>query len=283
MTDPDLTNVHRVSAFAEGSKGGNPAGVLIAETLPPDEEMRAIAAKVGYSETAFASPSADHWHVRYFAPECEVDFCGHATIALGAVLSEINGPGTFPLHTKAGAISVAGTRDESGALSVTLMSPPTQSRPLAPDLRDATLALFGLGADDLDPEFPPAVANAGANHLVLALRDRGTLAGMSYDLEAGRTLMAANGLTTISLLYFETPRLIHSRNAFAVGGILEDPATGAAAAALAGYLRDIEWPHAGQVDIVQGSDMGMPSKLSVTIPAMQGSPVAVSGTTRWIT
>lgn len=283
MTDPDLTNVHRVSAFAEGSKGGNPAGVFIAETLPPDEEMRAIAAKVGYSETAFASPSADHWHVRYFAPECEVDFCGHATIALGAVLSEINGPGTFPLHTKAGAISVAGTRDESGALSVTLMSPPTQSRPLAPDLRDATLALFGLGADDLDPEFPPAVANAGANHLVLALRDRGTLAGMSYDLEAGRTLMAANGLTTISLLYFETPRLIHSRNAFAVGGILEDPATGAAAAALAGYLRDIEWPHAGQVDIVQGSDMGMPSKLSVTIPAMQGSPVAVSGTTRWIT
>lgn len=283
MTDPDLTNVHRVSAFAEGSKGGNPAGVLIAETLPPDEEMRAIAAKVGYSETAFASPSADHWHVRYFAPECEVDFCGHATIALGAVLSEINGPGTFPLHTKAGAISVAGTRDESGALSVTLMSPPTQSRPLAPDLRDATLALFGLGADDLDPEFPPAVANAGANHLVFALRDRGTLAGMSYDLEAGRTLMAANGLTTISLLYFETPRLIHSRNAFAVGGILEDPATGAAAAALAGYLRDIEWPHAGQVDIVQGSDMGMPSKLSVTIPAMQGSPVAVSGTTRWIT
>jgi PhzF family phenazine biosynthesis protein len=47
--------------------------------------MQRIAADVGYSETVFATPEQDRWRIRYFAPEAEVEFCGHATIALGAV------------------------------------------------------------------------------------------------------------------------------------------------------------------------------------------------------
>jgi len=84
---------------------------------------------------------------------------------------------------------------------------------------------------------------------------------MNYDLDAGREFMNRWGLVTISLIYAESKQLFHARNAFASGGVLEDPATGAAAAALAGYLRDSEWPHDGQIDIVQGEDMGMKSLL----------------------
>ena len=80
-------NLKRIAAFADNAQGGNPAGVLISDELPEDNEMRRIAAEVGYSETAFAMPLGDSWRVRYFSPESEVPFCGHATIALGAALA----------------------------------------------------------------------------------------------------------------------------------------------------------------------------------------------------
>jgi predicted PhzF superfamily epimerase YddE/YHI9 len=103
---------------------------------------------------------------------------------------------------------------------------------------------------------------------------------MKYDLNAGRTLMNHAGLVTILLAYAETPQLFHTRNPFASGGIYEDPATGAATAAFAGYLRDIGWPHGGVIDIVQGEDMGMRSRLRAEIPAAPGSSIRVSGTAR---
>ena len=60
----------------------------------------------------------------------------------------------------------------------------------------------------------------------------------------------------------------------------EDPATGAAAAALAGYLRDLGWPHGGAIDIVQGEDMGMKSLLRAEILPVAGESIRVSGTAR---
>ena len=282
MTDSYMTDVRRIAAFSEAGRGGNPAGVLVGDSLPSDAEMQAIAAAVGYSETAFAAPEGDHWRVRYFAPQSEVDFCGHATIALGAVLTELNGPGRYDLRINAGDISVAGRTDADGRAQVELSSPPTHSGPVDAALLDRALALFDLRENDLDPELPPAIANAGNDHLVLALRDRGRLAEMAYDLETGRQLMEQHGLTTINLIWAETPQRFHARNAFAIGGVAEDPATGAAAAAFAGYLRDLGWPHDGSIDIAQGVDMGMPSRLKVTIPGAPGSPVRVAGASRKI-
>ena len=84
---------------------------------------------------------------------------------------------------------------------------------------------------------------------------------MKYELDAGRYLMNSNGLVTILLAYVETPQRFHTRNPFASGGIYEDPATGAATAAFAGYLRDIDWPHGGIIHVLQGEDMGMRSSL----------------------
>lgn len=79
--------VQRIVAFADGSRSGNPAGVVLCEALPNDDVRQAVAADVGYSATAFAGLGDSGWRLRYFAPEVEVDFCGHATIALGAALA----------------------------------------------------------------------------------------------------------------------------------------------------------------------------------------------------
>ncbi|MCG2632110.1 PhzF family phenazine biosynthesis protein [Bradyrhizobium sp. WYCCWR 13023] len=276
-----MTNVLRISAFSDGIRGGNPAGVWIGDALPDAAKMQAIATEVGFSETAFAAPEGEAWRVRYFSPTMEVPFCGHATIALGAALAHRFGERTFELHLNDATISVSGRRD-GGTIAAALQSPSTRSAPLDASLRDELLSLFGYASSDLDPKLPPAKIHGGADHVLLALRSREALARMAYDFERGRALMAREGLITIALVSVETPRLFHVRNAFAAGGVVEDPATGAAAAAFAGHLRDIGWPHGGAIDIVQGEDMGARSLIRAEIGPAKGSSIRVSGTARFM-
>lgn len=272
-------NITRIAAFCDGDRGGNPAGVAISDKLPAESEMRRIAAEVGFSETAFAATTSSGWRVRYFSPETEVAFCGHATIALGALLALQHGDGVFPLTLNQAAITVEGYR-RGGLLSAALQSPPTHSRPASPDLVSEALALFGFTKELLDPRIPPALIYGGVEHLVLALKTREGLAAMRYDLATGREMMHRERLTTIALIFAENERLFHARNPFASGGVYEDPATGAAAAALAGYLRDIAWPHGGQIEVIQGEDMGMRSILRAEITSTPGASIRVSGTAR---
>ena len=274
--------LQKIAAFSDGVQGGNPAGVWIGDTLPAPAEMQRIAAELGFSETAFAAPEGDgRWRVRYYAPEAEVPFCGHATIALGAALARQQGDGVFALSLSQAQITVEG-RVHANLVQAALQSPPTRSAPAPAALLADALALFGYTAQDLDPRIPPALAHGGADHLVLALRSRAALSAMRYDLDAGRRLMQGAGLVTIVLVVAESDQLLHTRNAFASGGVLEDPATGAATAALAGYLRDLGWPHGGVIDVVQGEDMGMRSRLRAEIRPEPGSSIRVSGTARWM-
>lgn len=243
--------------------------------------MQKVAADVGYSESVFAAPVGDAWRVRYFAPEVEVDFCGHATIALGAALANHKGPGMFTLDINRARITVEGHLSETD-WGASFQSPPTRSGPGAPAILEEALDLFGLTPADLDPRIPPAVAHGGGDHLILALKDRKTLRAMRYDFETGRALAEREEFITFNLVYAENPQLFHARNPFPLGGVTEDPATGAAAAALAGYLRDLGWPHGGTITIHQGEDMGVPSRLVAEITSERGASVRVSGSARTI-
>jgi PhzF family phenazine biosynthesis protein len=224
-------------------------------------------------------PQGDAWRVRYFSPESEVPFCGHATIALGAALALTHGNGVYRLHLNSADITVMGECDGE-QISAALQSPPTHSEPMSAELLAEVLELFGYTEDDLDTGIPPARVHGGANHLALCLNSRAALAAMQYELNAGRELMNRENLITILFAYAETPRRFHTRNPFASGGVYEDPATGAATAAFAGYLRDLDWPHEGAIEVVQGEDMGMPSRLRAEIPPEPGSSVRVAGTAR---
>ena len=275
----DLMDVQRIAAFSDGDAGGNPASVVISDELPPAADMQRIAAEVGFSETAFAAPIADGWRVRYFSPESEVPFCGHATIALGAALALRFGNGVYTLTLNEARITVEG-RANGGRIEAALQSPPTRSVPAQEWLVDEALQLFGYAEGDLDPRIRPAIIHGGADHLLLPLARRESLTAMRYDLALGRILMNRDGIVTIMLAWSETPQRFHTRNAFASGGVYEDPATGAATAALAGYLRDLDWPHGGTIEIVQGEDMGSRSLLRADIPEERGSSIRVSGTAR---
>ena len=271
----------RLAAFSKNGQGGNPAGVAFYDAMPSAEEMMSIAKEVGYSETAFLVKQDDGWRVRYFAPQLEVPFCGHATIALGAALGERFGEGTYKLILNDSTISVNASKTDLG-MAATLRSPETWSKEAPTDFVDKVLAGFHMDRSQLDPNFPIRLAGAGAKHLILFVKDRATLANMKYDFEPVRVLMMEEGLITISLLWQESDSVIHSRNAFASGGVYEDPATGAAAAALAGYLRDIGWKGAKTFTILQGEDMGVPSRLIVSFTPKVGESISVSGEVRHI-
>lgn len=273
------TEILKLAAFSDGDQGGNPAGVWLGASLPDDAVMQQIAADVGFSETAFAAPLENGWRVRYFSPLAEVPFCGHATIALGAALAAQQGDGVFDLTLNQAQITVEG-HAQGSLTSAALQSPPTFSKPVSAQLLEEALTLFGYTHSDLDERIPPAHINGGAGHLILALNSRAALKAMHYDQQAGRELMVREGWATILLAWAETDQMFHTRNPFAFGGVYEDPATGAATAALGGYLRDIGWPHGGLIDILQGEDMGNPSRLRAEIPEQIGSSIRVSGMTR---
>jgi len=289
----------RIAAFSDGDIGGNPAGVHISDEHPSTAKMQKIAADVGYSETVFAKPlskdSSEGWRVRYFSPESEVPFCGHATIALGAALAMQHGAGIYPLQLNETNITVEGfvdgdTNSVVDTYSAALQSPNTRSEPADPAMINEALALFGYTQEDLDSKIPPAFANGGANHLIIGLNSREALSAMDYDLDAGRSFMNKAGLVTVMFAYAETPQIFHTRNPFASGGVFEDPATGAATAAFAGYLRDLKWPdyiknkieNKGEINIVQGEDMGARSLIRAEFTEQIGSSIRVSGETRII-
>lgn len=276
-------DIIRMAAFSRNNEGGNPAGVVICDEMPAEKEMLAVAKLVGYSETAFLVRVNGGWRIRYFAPEMEVSFCGHATIAAGAVLGEHFGEGSYKLILNQSEITVTAYPSEKGGFAATLESPKTWSEPAPRDFVDKVLKEFNWTINDIDVNYPVVFAYAGAKHLILVLKDRNKLAEMSYHFAAVKALMQQEDLTTIDLLWQESNKIFRSRNAFASGGVYEDPATGAAAAALAGYLRDIGWGGGNRFDIFQGEEMGYPSRLSVEFSATKGEGIKVSGETRHIT
>ncbi|MEM9557370.1 MAG: PhzF family phenazine biosynthesis isomerase [Acidobacteriota bacterium] len=279
--------LYRLSAFTDDPTGGNPAGVWLGDALPPDDEMQRIAAEVGYSETAFVAPvvpndgsprddSSRSHVVRYYSPRAEVPFCGHATVATGVQLGRLFGDGVYRLVTRVGEVPVdVDTVGDRRRAALTSVDPRHEPAPDA--LLDATLAALGWSRDELEPSIAPARAFAGAWHLVLATRDAARLADLRYDFDALEALMRADDLTTLQLIWRESDEVVHSRNPFPVGGVVEDPATGAAAAALGGYLRDAGLLAAPVRFVIrQGEAMGRPSRLEVDVPAHGG--IVVRGT-----
>ncbi|HEX5495589.1 MAG TPA: PhzF family phenazine biosynthesis isomerase [Mycobacteriales bacterium] len=263
--------VLRFAAFTDDSAGGNPAGVVLDAPGLDGAGMLRIAAEVGYSETAFVidgDTGRRRYRLRYFSPRGEVAFCGHATIATAVALAHRDGPGRLVFDTAAGAVPVT-VAGWGGVTRATLTSVPTRSRPAAP--ADVAAALAALrwapgDIDGMDARFPPHVAFAGNDHLMLAAATRQRLADLDYDVPALGALMGRAGWTTVHLFWAERADRFHARDPFPVGGVAEDPATGSAAAAFGGYLRALgRVTGPTRLTIRQGEDLGRPGELTVDV------------------
>ncbi|MGW7681995.1 PhzF family phenazine biosynthesis protein [Kribbella sp. NPDC054772] len=256
-----MTTVLRYTAFASDPAGGNPAGVVLDARGLDDATMLSIAADVGYSETAFLTEGPDGsgpLPVRYFSPKAEVPFCGHVTVATAVALAERHGPGEIVFSTPAGIVPV--TVDDTLRATLTSVEPAVEP---AGDITEV-LDILRWSADDLDPALPPRIGYAGARHLILGTATRQRLAALDYDFDRLLAYMLGLDLTTLQLVWRESPTVFHVRDPFPVGGVVEDPATGAAAAAFGAYLRELGL---GQPSITlhQGDDLGRPSLITVEL------------------
>ncbi|KJK55754.1 PhzF family phenazine biosynthesis protein [Saccharothrix sp. ST-888] len=271
--------VLRYAAFTTDPSGGNPAGVVLDATGLDDATQLAIAAELGYSETAFLTPGPERsYTVRYFSPKAEVPFCGHATVASAVALAERIGPGRLVFETRAGTVPVEVTTGSGGVLAATLTSVEPHVEEIADADVDEALAALDWRREELDPTLPPRIAYAGARHLVLAAATRARLADLAYDFERLAAFMAGLDLTTLQLVWRESADTFHVRDPFPVGGVVEDPATGAAAAAFGAYLRELGGleSEAAVLTLHQGDDLGRPGRLRVEL--RPGDPrIRVSG------
>jgi PhzF family phenazine biosynthesis protein len=271
--------VARYAAFTDHGRGGNPAGVVLDSRSLSAAQMLEIARDVGYSETAFLSPTntPGTYDVRYFSPLAEVAFCGHATVAAGVALADAGVAGDLVFGTVGGPVAVT-TASVDGEHAATLTSVPTRTRPASDRQLATALLAMRWRQDDLDPHYPAHVGYAGNDHLLLAVATRQRLAELDYDYPQLQALMSAEGWTTVHAFWAETPTLFHARDPFPPGGVVEDPATGAAAAAFGGYLRGLDLlPVPSRVTILQGHDMGAPSRLLVDLEP-EVTTVRVTGT-----
>ncbi|MFD3734084.1 PhzF family phenazine biosynthesis isomerase [Streptomyces sp. NPDC058632] len=283
-TNAPRPEVLRYTAFSSTPDGGNPAGVVLDATGLDDSDMLAIAAGLGYSESAFLTAPSDGlggrkgraYRIRYFSPRAEVPFCGHATVATAVALAERTGPGELVFATRAGVVPVE-VAEEGGTVRATLTSVEPYIEEVDDDALAEALAALRWPATDLDPGFPPRIAFAGARHLVLAAATRARLADLAYDFARLEALMHRWDLTTVQLVWRESATVFHVRDPFPVGGVVEDPATGAAAAAFGAYARELGLvPEDAVLTLHQGEDLGRPGELTVTLRA--GDPrVRVGG------
>ena len=274
------TEVLHYAAFSVGGWGGNPAGLVLDARGLDAAQMQAMAADVGYSESAFLVARPDEsnvYDVRYFSPKREVPFCGHATIAAAVALAERSPAAELIFHTPAGFVSISTLQNDSGEIVAELTSvAPRVSEP-DPDLVRRVLHALRWSVEELDSDYPVRLANAGSEHLVLVTKTRERLADLDYDFDTLAKLMRDHGLITVQLVWPESKKHYHARNPFAGSGVVEDPATGASAAAFGGYLRELRLIAENvSFTIIQGADMGQPSEIKVSV--IGGEPgVRVSG------
>lgn len=252
---------------------GNPAGVVVDAESLSRAEMAAIAAELGYSETAFLTAvTPTSARIRYFTPRSEIAFCGHATIASGVALARRGAGPVLAFTTNAGEVLV-----EASAEAATLTAVDTTVEELPGELLEELLAALGLSRGDLDPALPPAFVRGGNPHPILFVR-AGVLTSLDHDADAVVDLQNRAGWDgTIPVIHRNSASRFTSRNPFPRGGIREDPATGSAAAGLGSYLRagrHLALP--AVIEVEQGAHAGRPSLITVEIP-LEGR-VRVRGT-----
>jgi PhzF family phenazine biosynthesis protein len=273
--------IQRLSAFPFEGKGGNPAGVVLRAEGLTQSKMQEIAAEVGYSETVFVtSRDGLRLRVRYFSPEMEVDFCGHATIAAGVALGNAHGAGAYVFDTNTGDVNVNVTSIVDG-FAAELTSHQGTISPMDDEVLTNLLAILCWPKSVASNRHLPMIANAGNSHPIIVLDSPETLQNLEYEFEALKEVCRANKWPTLQLIAQESDGVWRSRNPFAFGGVYEDPATGSAAAAFGVFLRETGAAAPGDTLIIkQGFEMGQPCLLKVTIGS---NACTVSGTAIHIT
>lgn len=259
--------------FTDQPFAGNPLAVLPDARGLDDGAMQCIAAEFNLSETAFVLPGEPP-RVRIFTPRGELPFAGHPTIGTAAVLAargELAGkdrPGRATLDEAAGRVPLELEYDARGAPALIRLEAPATPRAGPPLGEAAAIAsALGLEVEDLHPEWPSGTWSCGVPFACVALAGAAALGRVRVDPAAAAALPPEWSDKLYVIAPGADARALRARMFAPALGIAEDPATGAAASALAGLLAGVTGPGRHQWCIDQGVEMGRPSRLELDYEA----------------
>ena len=281
--------------FTDRRFGGNQLAVFPAADGLETRRMQAIARELNLSETVFVFPPADPAHtrrLRIFTPGAELPFAGHPTIGTAFVLASIGeiplGAGEASIVFEEGVgpvpVTIRGDGGAVGYCELTAARLPEEGPP-PPPLEEVAAALSLRPEEIGTASRSPRAVSCGVPYFFIPLRDEAALGRARIDLSAWERALSRWWAPAV-FPFVDTggQRGVDFRaRMFAPGiGIPEDPATGSAAAAMAGYLGATGGPESGTLRwvIEQGVEMGRPSRLHVTCERSGGriSAVRVGGT-----
>jgi PhzF family phenazine biosynthesis protein len=261
----------KIDAFATERSAGNPAGYVALESvgqLSPAEMQRIAAELAGFvSEVGFAVRLSDEaWDLRYYSAEREVDFCGHATVAIMHDLlrgladasppdDRSTQPRACTIRTKRGNLPILDRIAEEDAVYVRAPAPEYRSCSLA---RADIARHLGVDVAAIDPVLPVSIINAGLTTLLVPIVSLEAILSLAPVLADLRAFCLESHVDIVEVF---TPWTSSEKNAFRVRvfaptfGYLEDPATGSGNSAFGYYLLKAgRWDGRSPLSLEQNGD-----------------------------
>jgi trans-2,3-dihydro-3-hydroxyanthranilate isomerase len=277
-----------LDVFTDRPLAGNPLAVVLEPDGLDAAAMQAIAREFNLSETVFVFPPATPGHrasLRIFTPGRELPFAGHPTVGTAVLLGLRDKPGGSSVFTLSEQIGPVPCRVESrgpgrGRASFDIPRLPSkhEGTPAAAGMASALgLQVADLGLDGL----PAEIWSAGNPFAFVPVRGLDAIGRCTVDLASFARTFGEGGRAAAFVFCRETAgagHAFHARMFAPAFGILEDPATGSAVAAFAGYLaahgRYPDGTHV--IPIEQGFEMGRPSLMELTIVISGGALTSAS-------
>lgn len=276
-----------VDVFTDRLFGGNPLAVVLDAGELNTAQMQAIAAEFNYAETTFVLPARvpDHSaHIRIFTPRTEVPFAGHPNVGTAVVFArEREGQGGPPLdrlvfEEAAGLVPIRLFRERNTIVAAEFTAPESLTIRSTVSAVDAAECLSLTAADINLASHPPQVLSVGLPFLVTEITTRDALRRAKPDTKTHERVLPPIGTDAIyAYCHGATPQELHARMFSPLDGIVEDPATGSAAAATISLLAALRPEHDAEMSwrIEQGVEMGRPSLLKGRTEKRNGAVTAV--------
>lgn len=278
-----------VDVFTDKVFGGNPLAVVLDAQGLKKPQMQAIATEFNYAETTFILPprAPEHSaHVRIFTPRTEVPFAGHPNVGTAVVFArerEQEGQGGPPFERlvfeeAAGLIAIRLIRQGNIVVGAEFAAPEALALGSKVSAGDLAECLSLTAADINLSNHPPQVLSVGLPFLVAEIATRDALRRASPNSKTHERVLPPIGTDAI-YCYSRgaTPQQLHTRMFSPLDGIVEDPATGSAAAATIALLATLRPERDAEMSwrIEQGVEMGRPSLLKGRTEKCDGTVTAV--------
>ena len=261
--------VYVMDSFSDRIFGGNQAGVALADKALEPAVMQQVAAELKHSETAFVWQTEEGNRLRYFTPAGEVDLCGHATVAVFALLRRLGRieDGTHKALTRAGALEI----EVSGETVWMDMAPPKTLGILPEESWEELYGAYGLTLEDRPADLPPEIVSTGLADIMMPVRDHETLLRAVQDERTVTELSRRFDVTGVHMFCLGE-EAVYCSNFAPLYDILEECATGTSNGALTYYLyeRSLVKPERENL-FLQGEHMERPSRILSRLTVQDGA------------